>query len=131
MSNKKLYVFTGYIYTDGDWYFNRDMFKNYKSSYFENDLYEYTFEEDYSIRFKRVFYDYDKAVEFVTVLKESIGGRDTWRYEDIVSGIEGMIQDFWKHNYAYFDYDGNSEVNLFLEEFETNAKKIKEIIYED
>ena len=69
MSNKKLYVFTGYIYTDGDWYFNRDMFKNYKSSYFENDLYEYTFEEDYSIRFKRVFYDYDKAVEFVTVLK--------------------------------------------------------------
>lgn len=42
-----------------------------------------------------------------------------------------MIQNFWKHNYGYFNYDGNSEVNLFLEELETNAKKIKEIIYED
>lgn len=126
-----VYEFTGSIYTDDDWHFDRNMFKGYISNYFENSLYEYTAEDDYIIKFRRIFDDYDAAVEFVQKFKESIGGRDKWRYEDIVSCIEDMIQDFWRHKYGECSYDGNSEVWLCIREITTTAKKVKKIIYED
>ena len=134
MENKKaLWVVTGDLYTDGDWYFNRKMFENHTSKYFENYLYEFTRgdSDDYSLTFRRVFDDMDDAVAFVQKLRDSIGGSRPYAYEGIVETINDVIQDVWSHSHGYGYYDGNSTITLDVDWVETNAKKIKTIIYED
>lgn len=43
------------IYTDGDFGYNTNLFKNYTSNYLANEMYEYTDISDYVLKCRRVF----------------------------------------------------------------------------
>lgn len=134
MENERtLWIVTCNLYTDGDWHFDKEMFKNYTSLYFENELYEYTRgdSDGYCLEFRRVFDDMNDAVAFIQKFKDGIGGSRPYAYEPILESIDDVIQEVWSHSHGYRSYDGNSTFVLDVYWIETTAKKIKSIIYED
>lgn len=130
---RKLFIVEFKVYTDGDMSVDNNFFTNYKSHYFENDLYEYSYCEpdDYTYSLRRVFDTKNEAIMFVNALFDSMRGDSFFIKEtapriknEVITGLnaKGSGNDFT---------DGNIEMELTMRTFETSARKIKEIIYED
>ena len=134
---RKVYVCKFSIYNDGDWGLDTEILKKlaaYKSKYYENDLYEQTdidFDDLYSYKFKRVFDSASDCINFVRRTFSNLHGRDYEINEMIPEFIDNLINEF-NHNKNATDFiDGNTEIEASMYSIETDAKKIKQIIYED
>lgn len=130
----KLYIVECEMHTDNDWGFDTNILSlNYKSRYFEQELYEYTNADPKSSRhkFRRVFDTKEKAIEFAKKYKESIYGQRYYS-EVLNEKIDEIISDFYVNDEGG-DYDdiGNTEFDFSMYSVDTNARKIKRIIYEN
>lgn len=133
----KKYILKLYIYTDGDWgidnTFTDKCMKNYVSKYFDNDLYEYTElpDDNYTYRLVRVFDTADELIDFVDSIKCSLHGNKYYIDEYIPEFFDRNIEEFLSRGYTNDFMDSNTEIELYMSSIETDAKKVKEIIYED
>ena len=159
-----MFVIEFNAYTDGDWGFDRktiEKLSKYISQYFEQNYYEYTMvdvEDYYRYKFRRTFNnnELDDALEFMTSLKEALGGREYYekRVKDnidvIINGIKEAIlrksvnnpddKVFYTTNWitgkdeytglCQFDFDGNSDGEIVAYYNNKYVKKIKHIEYE-
>ena len=151
-------------YTDGDWGFERkitEKLSKHISRYFEQDYYEYTevdVEDYYRYKFRRTFNnnELDDALEFMTALKEALGGREYYEkrvkgnFDVIINGIKEAIlrksannpddKVFYTTSWitgedeytglCQFDFDGNSDGEIVAYYNNKYVKKIKHIEYE-
>ena len=133
--NKKL-VIELRMYTDGDWGYDKRIFKDYTSKYFESDLYEYTEIDDdsYTTKIRRVF-DYDgdcKPVEnLIKQICNSVDGRESW-VESVIEFFDRALEELPKLKVGrpYCDFmDSNTEMDLTIAIVETDARPIEKIIY--
>lgn len=118
------------VYTDGDWGFNESLFSAYKSKYFENEVYEYTFIEDYSLKIRRTFEDvkdgFNKIANLLTDFKDSIYGRNV----NTIKAFFNRQIKFAKSNLEFYDeIDDDTEIDLHVYIIENDCRPIKEIIY--
>lgn len=129
---KKLSVVEFKAYTDGDVGIDNIFFKGYVSSYFENDLYEYSNHEDdsYSYALRRVFDTKEDAIRFVNTLFESMWGREYYINEVFPRFKDEITSDFYVNDFGSDFIDGNVEMSLTMSVVKTSARKIKEVIYE-
>lgn len=121
------------VYTDGDWGFNESLFSAYKSKYFENEVYEYTFIEDYSLKIRRTFEDvkdgFNKIANLLTDFKDSIRCRDEYTKNQLNSFFCNQIE-FARSNLEFqSEIDSNTEIDLHVYIIENGCRPIKEIIY--
>ena len=129
---KKLTVVEFSIYTDGDFWFKSDFLANYTSRYFDQNFYEFTKIGDYTYSARRVFEDSESAVEFVNRIKDNCKTHKDKNYyieEVIPEFFNDILQTYWKHGYGSDFRDGNVELELSIEDVETDVKKIKRIEY--
>ena len=128
----KLSVVEFKAYTDGYIGIEKSIFKNHVSSYFENDLFEYSNHEDdsYSYSLRRVFNTKEEAITFVNTLFDSMWGKDYYIKEILPTFKSNITADFSVDDYGSDFIDGAIEMSLSMRVVETSARKIKEIIYE-
>lgn len=129
-------------YTD-EWGYERSMFQNYISKYFENPVYEYTDITETRTNIRRVF-DYSHAgINAVSDILEKLMN-STYGKDSVVDEIsEHLCKAIFDVNKAkaktdknkdvkcYVWYDGCSEMEISIYTIETDAKEIKRIIYKD
>lgn len=126
-----------YMYTDGDWRYDASMFEDYTSEYFDNDLYEYTFIEDYTTKIRRTFNldEEDWGKEIIGIFDsicDSLHGRQSAIecvsefFHEVISHFPRIDTDHWFHDW----YESNTEIEVKIMMVENEARKIKEIIYE-
>ena len=121
------------VYTDGDWGFDESLFSAYKSKYFENEVYEYTFIEDYSLKIRRTFEDvkdgFNKIVNLLTDFKDSIRCRDKYTKNQLNSFFCNQIE-FARSNLEFqSEIDSNTEIDIQVQIVNNDYRPIKEITY--
>ena len=127
----KLSVVEFKAYTDGYIGIEESFFKNHVSSYFENDLFEYSYHEDdsYSYSLRRVLDTKQEAITFVNTLFDSMWGKDYYIEEVLPTFKSNIVADFFVNDCGSDFIDGAIEMSLSMRIIETSARKIKEIIY--
>lgn len=110
--------------------FDKALIANYRSRYYENELYEYTYCYESSYRFRRIFDCKRKAVEFIENFFNSVSCKDD-TFVTLQDFKNGIIFNFNKSGKSWDFYDGFINMELSMTTVETTAKKIKKIIYED
>ena len=128
----KLSVVEFKTYTDGHIGIEESFFKNHVSSYFENDLFEYSNHEDdsYSYSLRRVFDTKEGAITFINTLFDSMWGDSYYINEILPTFKSNIVADFFVNNYGSDFIDGAIEMSLTMNVVKTSARKIKEIVYE-
>lgn len=129
----KKYVVELDIYMDGDCRVNFDDLKDYKSRYFEQDLYEYTIidPDSHKCKVRRVFDDCDDALSFFDI-SDRISDHCTYFVTDILlERINLCIEEFWRFGSSNDFIDGDFTIDMAIYTIETSAKKLKTIIYEN
>lgn len=127
----KLSVVEFKVYTDGRIGIEKKFLENYVSSYFENDLFEYSHHDDsYSYSFKRVFDTKEEAITFVNALFDSMWGNNYYIEEILPTFKSNVVADFVVNDCGSDFIDGAIEMELTMSVVKTSARKIKEIIYE-
>lgn len=87
----KLSVVEFKVYTDGHIGIEKKFLENYVSSYFENDLFEYShYDDSYSYSFRRVFDTKEEAITFVNALFDSMWG-DNYYIEEILPTFKSNL----------------------------------------
>ena len=91
----KKVVFKLKFYTDGDWSYNIDDFKNDHSRYFEDDLYEYTSIDYHSMSMRRVYdmFEIDKLISMLYKIKSNLHSRDEHNYKVITDFMDEIIEN--------------------------------------
>ena len=121
------------IYTDGDWKFDKSIFENYVSKYFDNDLYEYTYIYDYSCKIRRTFEDIDTGfTQIESILEEltnSISSKDDFTENNIKAFFNNQIKMANSKLEFEADIDGNTEINIRTIIIDNDSKPIKNITY--
>lgn len=122
------------IYDDGDWGFDESIFANYTSKYFDTDLYEYTYFEDYTTKVRRVYEEDENGLDAIcAILKhicKTLHGRESYT-ESVAEFFEDAIAHLKHHKTFYNDMDGNTEIELSVSQVDNDSKRIKQIIYEE
>ena len=121
------------VYTDGDWGFNESLFSTYKSKYFENEVYEYTYVDNHTIKIRRTFEGvkdgFNKIANLLTDFKDSIRCRDEYTKNQLNSFFCNQIE-FARSNLEFqSEIDSNTEIDLHVYIIENGCRPIKEIIY--
>lgn len=136
----KKVVFKLKFYTDGDWSYNIDDFKNDHSRYFEDDLYEYTSVDYSSMSMRRVYdmFEIDKLISMLYKIKGNLHSRNEHNYKVITDFMDEIIENvlaikedqnldhIW-NEICVENWDGTE---YSIDVIDTDAKKIKQIIYE-
>ena len=122
------------IYTDGDWKFDKSIFENYVSKYFDNDLYEYTYIYDYGCKIRRTFEDINSGfTQIASILEEltnSISSKDDFTENKIKAFFHNQIKMANSKLEFESDIDGNTEIEVEVSIIDSDSKPIKNIIYE-
>lgn len=121
------------VYTDGDWGFNESLFSTYKSKYFENEVYEYTYVDGHTIKIRRTFEDvkdgFNKIANLLTDFKDSIRCRDKYTKNQLNSFFCNQIE-FARSNLEFqSEIDSNTEIDIQVQIVKNDYRPIKEIIY--
>lgn len=131
MAKRELIVIEANLYTDDDWGTDHELFDGYVSRYFDADFYEYTTVEDSYIKFRRVFEGRESAIQFITMFRDSLHGRE-YELNKIKSICEHIIITLrYNQNYYSGDMDGNSDGTLTVTSVYSEVMPIKEIIYKE
>lgn len=123
------------VYTDGDWDFNRDLFANYTSKYFENEVYEYTYLEDHTCKIRRTFEDtengYKEIISILTKFKESLRCRDKYTADMLNEFFDAQIEAAKSYPEFHDDIDSNTEISIRVYSIDNDSHRIKTITFTD
>lgn len=122
------------VYTDGDWSFNRELFRNYISKYVDIDLFEYTIMSDYTLKIQRVYEGVDNGFKQVSNLirqfNDSVKGRD-YDVKFVKESFSRWLEKIDNCEEMEGYIDGNSEIGIQVTVVNSDSKRIKKIILED
>lgn len=122
------------VYTDGDWGFNESLFAAYKSKYFENEVYEYTYIIDgYAVKIRRTFEGvkngFNEITNLLTDFKDSIRCRDEYIKNQLNSFFCNQIE-FARSNLEFqSEIDSNTEIDIQVQIVKNDYRPIKKITY--